>query len=70
MQNDTFLRWREVRALLKISRSTAWRNERNPSLSFPKRRRLGANSVAWLKSEIDEWISTRKPVAEVERRRA
>ena len=23
---------------------------------FPKRLRLGANSVAWIESEIDEWI--------------
>ena len=63
--DDSFLRWPEVAARLKISRTQAWRNERDPAIQFPKRRSLGANSVGWLKSEIDEYIATRKLANEV-----
>lgn len=27
--------------------------------SFPKRVRIGANRVAWVRSEIDQWIEAR-----------
>ena len=27
--------------------------------SFPKRVRLGANKIAWVRQEIDDWIETR-----------
>jgi prophage regulatory protein len=27
--------------------------------SFPKRVRIGANRVAWVRQEIDDWIETR-----------
>ena len=40
-----------------------WRLERNGL--FPKRVQLGPNAVAWLESEIDEWINAR--VAERDR---
>lgn len=32
---------------------------------FPKRIALGANSVGWLESEIDEWIKARAAEREV-----
>ena len=39
------------------SRSTIWREER--AGLFPMRRVTGANSVAWIESEIDQWIESR-----------
>jgi len=29
---------------------------------FPKRRQLGANSVGWIESEVQEWIAERPQV--------
>ena len=52
-----FLRFSEVQAKIGLSRSSLWRMER--ANLFPKRKRLGQNSVGWLESEIDEWIATR-----------
>ncbi len=40
-----------------LSRTTIWRLEREGL--FPARRRLGPNSVAYLESEIDEWVAGR-----------
>ena len=66
--NDSFLSWHEVKALLKISRSTAFRWARRPDSDFPQHRIVGPNSVRWLKSEIDHFIATRMPAAEQSRR--
>jgi prophage regulatory protein len=30
---------------------------------FPKRVRLGPNSVGWIESEIDDWLAKRQRVA-------
>lgn len=51
------LRFAAVQAKVGLSRTTLWRLERENL--FPKRRRVGKNSVAWLESEIDEWIASR-----------
>jgi prophage regulatory protein len=40
------------------SRTTIWRAER--AGRFPKRRQVGTNTIAWLESEIDEWICSRQ----------
>ncbi|EPB6466488.1 AlpA family transcriptional regulator [Cronobacter dublinensis] len=46
-----------------ISRATIydWLNPRSPRYdpTFPKKRKLGKQSVGWLESEIDEWLSHR-----------
>ena len=42
-----------------LSRSTIWRLERGGL--FPRRRRISANVVAWLESEVTAWIEDRSP---------
>lgn len=54
---DRFLREREVQHRTGLSRSTRWRLERIGK--FPRRRRISANAVAWLDSEIAAWIAAR-----------
>lgn len=39
------------------SRVTIWRAERDGN--FPRRIRLGPNSVGWLEDEIEEWLRSR-----------
>ncbi len=60
--NDSFLRWHAVRAITSLSRTTVWRLER--LRQFPARRKLGRNSVAWLSSEVSNWVATRVVVGE------
>lgn len=55
--NLRLLRFSEVQAKVGLSRTTLWRLERENQ--FPKRKRIGKNSVGWLESEIDEWIASR-----------
>jgi prophage regulatory protein len=43
--------------LTKLSRVQWWRLERDGKV--PKRIRLGANSIGWIKSEIEGWIRER-----------
>jgi prophage regulatory protein len=57
--NIRLLRFSEVQAKVGLSRTTLWRLEREHQ--FPKRKRIGKNSVGWLESEVDEWISSRVP---------
>lgn len=54
------LRSREVIRVTGLSRMTIWRMERLGL--FPARRRLGANSVAWLEGDIQAWIRSRPAV--------
>lgn len=44
-----------------LSRSTIWRLERLGR--FPRRRRLSANIVAWLETEVAGWIESRGQVS-------
>jgi len=61
----TYQFWREpqVRHATQLSRSTRWRLERLGK--FPARRQLSANSVGWLRSEVEEWLVSRKLAAGV-----
>ncbi len=53
--SDRLLRWKELKTVVNVSRATIWRYE-NAGL-FPKRRCLGAGkTVAWLESEVMEWM--------------
>ena len=54
-----FMREFECQQVSGLSRSTRWRLEKEGL--FPKRRQIGKNAIGWLKSEIDQWISTRQP---------
>ncbi len=51
---QAILRLPEVKARTGLSRSEIYRREALGE--FPKRVRLGARSVGWLASEIDEFI--------------
>jgi|HubBroStandDraft_1064217.scaffolds.fasta_scaffold03696_9 prophage regulatory protein len=54
------LRIKEVIAMTGLSRMSIYRYERNGD--FPKRRRLGHNSVAWLE-DIAVWVTARPMAA-------
>ncbi|MEB1111650.1 AlpA family phage regulatory protein [Citrobacter portucalensis] len=60
------LRIRDICQKIGIGRSTIydWINPKSPryDASFPKRLRLGKQSVGWLESEIDNWILQRNAV--------
>lgn len=59
---DSFIRWRDLKPLLGISRTTAWRWQNSPGSSFPRPRKLGPNSVAWRASEVEAFIASRNAV--------
>ena len=52
------LRTQQLREYIGLSRTTTWRLEK--SGQFPKRVRLGQNSVGWLKGDVDTWLESRK----------
>ena len=54
---ERFIREPEVRRTTGLSRTTRWRLERDGK--FPSRRRISANAVAWLESEVQEWLRER-----------
>jgi prophage regulatory protein len=54
------LRLREVIALTSLSRMSIYRYER--AGNFPRRRRLGSNSVGWLDEDVFEWMRTRPAI--------
>jgi predicted DNA-binding transcriptional regulator AlpA len=57
---DRLIREKERQKLTSISRSQAWVLEQKGL--FPKRRKLGNRSVAWILSEVMEWIEARERV--------
>ena len=48
------LRFAAVQERTGLSRSTIWRLERGSQ--FPKHRRISANAVAWVETEVIAWI--------------
>lgn len=44
----------ECEKLTTLSRTTRWRREKEGT--FPKRRKLGKARIAWVRSEVEEWI--------------
>ena len=61
---DRFLGEAEVKRATNLSRTTRWRLEREGR--FPRKRHLSANRIAWLRSEILEWIGSRANTAPIE----
>ena len=61
---DRFLREPEVRRISGLSRTTRWRLEQRGQ--FPRRRKISQNAVAWLESEVQEWLAARAEVGEAE----
>ena len=56
--DEEILRYPDVRRKIgDLGRSTLWRLEK--AGLFPKRRRISAGTVGWLKSEVDTWIASR-----------
>ena len=49
------MRKKEVLGLVGVSDTTLWRWEREGV--FPKRRKLGGNSVGWMSDEIQEFLN-------------
>ncbi len=49
------LRMKEVVKRVGYCRSHLWRLERDGQ--FPRKIRLGSNSIGYVESEIDEWIA-------------
>ena len=54
---DTYLRLPDVMAATGLSRPTIYRRIR--SGEFPPNYSLGGHSVAWKRSEIEDWIDSR-----------
>ncbi len=52
--SSRLIRIKEVQHRVAKSRSTIWRDEREGR--FPKRIQIGKHSVAWLESDIDQYI--------------
>ena len=62
------IRLNQVLNLTGLSRGTIYRLER--AGSFPLRRRLSTNSVAWLEHEITAWMESRPAARETPSNRA
>ena len=58
------LRLPDVCEITGLSETTVWRREKDGL--FPRRRRLGANLVAWRSDEVQEWIESLPEADEVE----
>ena len=54
---DRYVRAVEIARRTGLSLSTIYRLEQNGG--FPRRRALGPNSVGWLASEINDWLTSR-----------
>ena len=55
--NDRLIRKPELMARIGLSDVTIWRLEKRGQ--FPKRLKIGGNSVGWLESEISEWMTAK-----------
>jgi prophage regulatory protein len=67
MNSDKVIRRKQLLELIGVSQATQWRMEQ--AGSFPRRFRLGAGSVGWHLTEVEEWLRKRERVErqEVER---
>ena len=57
---DRFIREPECLEITGLSRTTRWRLER--AGSFPRRRKISQNAVAWLESEVLAWLESKANV--------
>jgi prophage regulatory protein len=53
-QKSNLIPLKEVILKTSLSGTTIWRQEK--AGKFPKRYKIGLNRVAWVDSEIEEWI--------------
>jgi len=54
------MRIQEVVQVTGLSRMSIYRYEK--AGVFPKRRRIGENSVRWLDSDVEDWMASRPPI--------
>jgi len=52
------IRGSEVTRLTGLSATTLWRRERDGT--FPRRVKIGSNSVGWVEEEVQAWIENRE----------
>ena len=57
-RNEVIVRWRVVRGIVGLSRSTVWRMIQRGD--FPGAIPLSPGAVGWARSEIDAWVQARK----------
>jgi prophage regulatory protein len=57
LAQEKFLRFGSLAEMVGLSRTTIYRLEQQGL--FPKRVKLGSNSVAWRMSEVVSWMSAR-----------
>ena len=50
----------ELDILIPYSRAHLYRLEEQGD--FPRRRRIGANRIAWVRSEIEQWLSQKMEI--------
>ena len=58
--SDRMLRVAEVCDMTGLARATIYRLE--AAGLFPSRRRLGVSRVAWLRSDVEAWLTSRPPI--------
>lgn len=56
-KHQKFLRLADVQSRVPYSKSNLYRLMAEKK--FPQRFKIGAKSVAWLESDIDDWIASR-----------
>lgn len=56
------LRFEELKALFKVSRSTLDRWEKLKDNPFPKRIKLGENAIGWQYNEVHKWLEERSKI--------
>ncbi|MEM1235121.1 MAG: AlpA family transcriptional regulator [Pseudomonadota bacterium] len=56
-EGDRLLTVREVAERTRLSRATIYKMVRDGD--FPRQVQIGANKVAWLRSEVEAWIQSR-----------
>jgi len=52
-----FLRLSEILRRVPYSEAHIWRLEK--AGKFPRRVRIGANRIAWVESEVNNWVSSK-----------
>jgi prophage regulatory protein len=52
-----YIRFKELRQRVPLGRTTIWNMIREGR--FPRSRRIGKAAMAWLDTEVDEWITKR-----------
>ncbi len=61
---DRFIREKQCKNITGLSRTTRWRLER--AGLFPKRYRISPGAIAWLESQVQEWIESRANTIPIE----